>query len=451
MQLGRFIAKSRIIDLESRALEGAFNELLSVCPLKGNINRPQSKLLDDLIDREHNMTTYLGNGIAMPHTKVTMKRPYILAVGRTPEGLEYDGLPDYNEVRLVFLLLASNKEPNYLTVLALLAQIFQETVFANELVAIPETDQFKIKILQAFGARRNTPKRLGERGNRFMLKQGDRIARNTKCNKIIIFGDTFREEYIPDKSFSELDVLLVANGGISIGAREFYQETIPVRSFSTSRLSQLRSAVLIGLTRGIIDFKDKLCCICGIPKSDKIDTLVVVDVEKEFHSVLTQEAKLLPPGVRPEILERVFGIATELSIEGREGRPIGCLFVVGDSEKIKEYTKPLVLNPFHGYGDEDRNILNPFMDETVKELSSIDGAFIIRGDGVLDSAGTLIHAPDSEHQLPGGLGSRHAAGAAISKVVNCISIVVSSSTGQVTVFRNGKMLSLIEKVNQREI
>ena len=50
---------------------------------------------------------------------------------------------------------------------------------------------------------------------------------------------------------------------------------------------------------------------------------------------------------------------------------------------------PLILNPFYGYKDEDRNILNPFMDETVKELSSIDGAFIIRGDGVLVFAGSI--------------------------------------------------------------
>jgi DNA integrity scanning protein DisA with diadenylate cyclase activity len=51
------------------------------------------------------------------------------------------------------------------------------------------------------------------------------------------------------------------------------------------------------------------------------------------------------------------------------------------------------------------------MDETVKEFSSIDGAFIIRGDGVLLSAGSLVQATDVEHTLPSGLGSRHAAAA----------------------------------------
>jgi DNA integrity scanning protein DisA with diadenylate cyclase activity len=50
-----------------------------------------------------------------------------------------------------------------------------------------------------------------------------------------------------------------------------------------------------------------------------------------------------------------------------------------------------------------------------------------------------------EHTLPSGLGSRHAAAAAISAATDCISIVVSSSSGQVTLFRRGEMLSLTDR------
>ena len=146
-----------------------------------------------------------------------------------------------------------------------------------------------------------------------------------------------------------------------------------------------------------------------------------------------------------EVLERVVAVATELAVEGREGKPVGCLFVIGDTSSVEKLTKPLVLNPFYGYKEEDRNILNPFMDETVKEFSSIDGAFVIRGDGVVVSAGSLIQATDIEHTLPSGLGSRHAAGAAVSVATQAIAIVVSSSTGQVTLFRRGVMLPLMEK------
>ena len=121
--------------------------------------------------------------------------------------------------------------------------------------------------------------------------------------------------------------------------------------------------MLVGLTRGIVTFNDRICCVGGMAGSNQFDTIVVVDVEKEFQTLLTGSADLLPADVKPEVLERVIAIATELTVEGREGRPVGSLFVVGDSEKVAQTTKPLVLNPFYGYKEEDRNILNPRSEE----------------------------------------------------------------------------------------
>jgi DNA integrity scanning protein DisA with diadenylate cyclase activity len=109
-------------------------------------------------------------------------------------------------------------------------------------------------------------------------------------------------------------------------------------------------------------------------------------------------------------------------------------------------TTPLVLNPFYGYRSEDRNVLNPFMDETIKEFSVIDGAFVIRGDGVIESAGSQIHAPAEFYQnLPPGFGTRHATAAAITKATDSVSICISTSSGQVTLFRKGVMFPLLEK------
>ena len=126
--------------------------------------------------------------------------------------------------------------------------------------------------------------------------------------------------------------------------------------------------------------------------SNQFDTLVVVDVGNEFTQLINTEVEIMPTDVSPEVLEGL-GIAVDLSVEGREGRPVGALFVLGDTDVVKNFVNPLILNPFQGYKDEDRNMLNPFMDETVKELASIDGAFIIQGSGVLDSAGTLVNVP----------------------------------------------------------
>lgn len=445
MRLDKIIARSRIIDLRALDLEGALKELLDVSVEKFTDLKPES-LLKGLLARESTMTTYLGFGVALPHVRVKMARRYILAIGRSRVGIRHDGALQDERVHLIFMLIAGENARDYLQVLASIAQQVKDQSLVDSLVNAPDLDALYERLLGGFGGLRAVQAQQN-RVNRLMFREAERVAEGTDCSAIMVFGDTFIGGIQPGTLQSKSKTILVTRTAIepSEDEKEF-TETIQVRSFSNQRLAQLRSAMLVALTRGVVTFTDRICCIGGITGSNQFDTLVVVDIEREFQTLLTgSTADLLPEDVKPEVLERVIAVATELAVEGREGRPVGCLFVVGDTEKVEHLTKPLVLNPFYGYKEEDRNILNPFMDETVKEFSSIDGAFVIRGDGVVEAAGALIQATDSSHTLPGGLGSRHAAAAAISVTANCISIVVSSSTGQVTLFRRGVMVPLTEK------
>ena len=445
MRLDKIIARGRIIDLRSLDLDGALHELLAVC-VDRVPDLKREALLKGLLARESTMTTYLGLGVALPHVRVKMRRRYILAIGRSRVGIRHDGAVDDERVHLIFMLIAGDKARDYLQVLASIARQVKEQELIDNLVHAPDLDALHERLIGGFGGIRPVLAQQN-RVNRLMFREAGRVAEGAGCGAIMIFGDTFvggiQSGAVPLKAKT---ILVTRNPIEPSEDQKGFAETIQVRSFSSQRLAQLRSAMLVALTRGIISFTDRVCCVGGMTGSNQFDTLVVVDVEREFQTLLTgQTADLLPEDVKPEVLERVIAVATELAVEGREGRPVGCLFVVGDVEKVETFTKPLVLNPFFGYKEEDRNILNPFMDETVKEFSSIDGAFVIRGDGVVESAGSLIQAIDSDHALPGGLGSRHAAAAAISVAANCIAIVVSSSTGQVTLFRRGVMLPLTDK------
>ncbi len=445
MRLDKIIARSRIVDLKSLDLEGALQELLGVCVGKFPDLKPES-LLKGLLARESTMTTYLGFGVALPHVRIRMSRRYVLAIGRSRVGIRHDGAIAEERVHLIVMLIAGERARDYLQVLASIARQVKDKDLVDTLVNAPDLDALYDRMIGGFGGMRVVEAQQN-RVNRLMFREAERVAQGADCNAIVVFGDTFVGGIQPGVLRSKLKTILVTRAAMETSDdQNEYSETIQVRSFSNQRLAQLRSAMLVALTRGIVTFSDRICCVGGITGSNQFDTLVVVDIEREFQTLLTgSTADLLPPDVKPEVLERVIAVATELGVEGREGRPVGCLFVVGDNTKVSTLSKPLVLNPFFGYKEEDRNILNPFMDETVKEFSSIDGAFIIRGDGVVESAGSLIQATDSTHELPSGLGSRHAAAAAISVAANCISIVVSSSTGQVTLFRRGVMLPLTEK------
>ncbi len=445
MRLDKIIARGRVLDLRSHDLEGALQELIAVSVESFPDLKPEA-LLKGLLARESTMTTYLGLGVALPHVRVKMSRRYILAIGRSRIGIRHDGALADERVHLIVMLIAGEKARDYLQVLASIARQVKEQVLVDSLVNASDLDTLYERLVGGFGGIRPVQAQQN-RINRLMLREAERVAAGAGCGAVMVFGDTFIGGIERGAFESRLKTILVTRNPIEpTDDKKDFTETIQVRSFSSQRMAQLRSAILVALTRGVIAFTDRICCVGGMTGSNQFDTLVVVDIEREFQTLLTgQTADLLPLDVKPEVLERVIAVATELAVEGREGRPVGSLFVVGDNEKVATLTKPLVLNPFFGYKEEDRNILNPFMDETVKEFSSIDGAFIIRGDGVVESAGSLIQATDSNHTLPGGLGSRHAAAAAISVVANCISIVVSSSTGQVSLFRRGVMLPLTEK------
>lgn len=142
--------------------------------------------------------------------------------------------------------------------------------------------------------------------------------------------------------------------------------------------------------------------------------------------------------VDKEVMESLLKIIFELHLEGREGKRIGTLFVVGDTEKVLESSKQLVMNPFQNQDENIRNLLNKENWESIKEFAQLDGAFVVDPKGRIISAGRYIMV-DPQVQTTGGLGGRHLAAASITYTTKCVSFALSSS-GTVRIFRNGKVV-----------
>lgn len=142
---------------------------------------------------------------------------------------------------------------------------------------------------------------------------------------------------------------------------------------------------------------------------------------------------------RRNALEDVIRLAVELAFEGREGRKVGALFVVGDSDAVLAHSRPLLLDPLHGHPTERRRADRRELRETVKELTQIDGSFIVEDDGVFVAAGRFVSIDFSAaSDLPLGLGSRHAAAASISARTTATAIALSQSS-IVRIFSRGAL------------
>ncbi|MEN6341877.1 MAG: diadenylate cyclase [Methanospirillum sp.] len=147
--------------------------------------------------------------------------------------------------------------------------------------------------------------------------------------------------------------------------------------------------------------------------------------------------------VEPGVFDAVLRIALEIAREGREGKPVGTAFLVGDVDGVLAYSTQFILNPFKGHTAEERRITNEELAENIKEFALLDGAFVIGGDGVVEAAGRYITVDTSAIRIPAGLGSRHASVAGISLVTGTIGIVVSQSGGLIKIFRHGEIVRTV--------
>ncbi len=179
-------------------------------------------------------------------------------------------------------------------------------------------------------------------------------------------------------------------------------------------------------------------------EKDTSDTISVVRLAEQLSKLTSRDLQRLETKVPLETLRIVVDLACDIGRDGREGKPVGTLFVVGNHRKVMELSTEQIHDPFRGYPKSERSIRNPRVRESIRELAQIDGAFVISSDGLAIAAGRHLRASAEGLNLSKGLGSRHWAAAEISKATGAIAIAVSESTGTVRVFQDGKIVLRIE-------
>jgi len=132
---------------------------------------------------------------------------------------------------------------------------------------------------------------------------------------------------------------------------------IPLPQYDLGRAEKLKLAIVSGIARGIYAEGDVVVALLSARPVGKPDSILVVNVGPDDEDV--GFGFLRSEGVSAEILESLIDLAVTVGVEGWEGRPVGCLFVIGDSNKVMEQSRPLSLNPVQGYSEDERNMLSP--------------------------------------------------------------------------------------------
>jgi DNA integrity scanning protein DisA with diadenylate cyclase activity len=284
--------------------------------------------------------------------------------------------------------------------------------------------------------------------SRHVVQYAQRLARDVQARALVVFADAIGPDDELRRILADVDfpaVLVSRSKAARVPPASGDQTWVAVPEAPQGRAAQFKSALLSCLARGVLHRGDRVVFLGGAEGSGAIDTAFVFDVGSVPELLSLDDAASLAGGVAPVVFERTLALATQLAAEGREGRPVGTLFVVGDSERVLAQSRSLVLNPFQGHPESVRNILDPAVEETLKEFAGLDGAFVVRDDGVVLSAGTQLVPPGPLPLLPGGLGTRHAAAAGITASTEAVAVCVSQSTGAVSVFRWGRLVTSLQR------
>ncbi|MEN6375451.1 MAG: diadenylate cyclase [Smithella sp.] len=283
--------------------------------------------------------------------------------------------------------------------------------------------------------------------NNIMIDHAVKIAQDVQADALLVCIDVMKDiAALPEEIKKAVGVIIVAREEDEL-PEDVWKHTrkLDIPNVNLTRVGTVKVAIAKGIVSGLFKKGDKIVCLSGVPKFGYADSIFVLDVGKEFEILTSDYINDIIESVRPEVFNTVLNIACEIAAQGRESRKVGTIFVLGDEEKVLQLSRQMIINPFLGYTEDERNILNPELMETIKEFSAIDGAFIIKENGAIITAGRHLNAALDSRDFPAGLGSRHIAAAGITNVTKAIAIVVSQSSGNVSVFKNGKLFVTIEK------
>ncbi|MDA0834800.1 MAG: diadenylate cyclase [Planctomycetota bacterium] len=282
-----------------------------------------------------------------------------------------------------------------------------------------------------------------------MLAAARTVAEDVRAQAVLLLADAPFDFAEMQRQLKKVRLVVATDKpDVQNAVKEDNVDLVPLLNEPETRQLQLSLALLEAIADDLLRSGDCIVAIYTLYERDRIDTISVINLAEHLARLTARDLQRLETQVPLDTLRTVVDLAVEIGREGREGKPVGALFVVGNHRKIMQLSHEQVHDPFRGYGKKERLLRSPRVRESIKELAQIDGAFIITADGYVQAAGRILDAPATGLTLSKGLGARHWAAAAISKVANCIAVAISESTGTVRIFQDGIVVLRIEPMDR---
>ncbi len=279
-----------------------------------------------------------------------------------------------------------------------------------------------------------------------VAKMAIRLAKELHASAIMISGNIQLENvfteipiyYASKRPRSIIDHLIFTGGEKKDQAKTISDQII---QDAAGKVEHVENAAAIEHMLG--ELKEGI--VIGIVETKNSTAIVVNNL---VESQLVKAIRECEERVLPEIMRAALIISFDIAASGREGKQIATAFIIGDMDEVMKRSHQMVLNPYAGHKDEDKDISNKLNWESIKEFTQLDGVFVVSEKGIINAAGRYLDIDAKDLNIQKGLGGRHLSAAAITRDTVAIAIVVSESGGIVRIYKDGKEMLRIEPIER---
>jgi diadenylate cyclase len=279
---------------------------------------------------------------------------------------------------------------------------------------------------------------------RELVKSAFNLAHSLGIKTLVVQADEISDMRLVETLRDDERIIWVARERKQIPVSDPSKDIVlAMPEAALNRLSQLNLALFLAALNRHLGPDERVLGLSGVTGSQRLDTLVIAKPARDYPWLRHHKSEV----AMTRHLARLLEIALRFAREGREGSSIGAIFVLGDLSTLSSHLRQLILNPLQGHPQAARSIHNPDLLETLRELAAMDGAFVVNRLGFVNSAGTYLNAPVGRGKLSPGLGARHAAALAITSVSDATAVVISASSGTVSVYDGGDTVLELERAH----
>ena len=288
--------------------------------------------------------------------------------------------------------------------------------------------------------RKITPIKTTEaRETRLLIAHGFDLARELRIQRVLVVAQLLTDRRLVEKHRQDESIIWVTHDRADLGEElKENDHCVEIPKSPAGRMEQITLALVMAVLNGVMNEEESVLCLVGVAGSKRLDNLLIANPKRDFSWFADHSIPRSGGTPNSQAFIRLMEIALKFSAEGREGKPIGTIFLLGDAEELSSCVEPLILNPCAGHPRKLRSIYDQDFVESMRELSALDGGFVIDHKGVVEQAGVYLDAPVTKKvKVRKGLGSRHMGAAAATARSKALAIVISESSGSVTVFSDG--------------